>query len=752
MAQHDHAPRRRRWSRRLLSRWGRLARKELRETLRDRRTIVTLLLMPVLVYPLLSIIFQRFLLSSMPGEGVIAYRIGFVDNQQGAYLLELLQQGERLAGGNPHRWGVRTPEQDEAARQDGYRIELMVTEGDAAGLEAQVADFSLDLGMRLVDVPAENHDKAAGGRPPQVQLIFRPDAPTSEKVRQLVEVPLEALNRASLRSRLQAAGVSSELPAETKLVAVQYESGNEMSVAGILPLILVLMTITGAVYPAIDLTAGERERGTLEVLISAPVPRFQLLLAKYSAVLTVAVLTAGVNLGAMSLTVLATGLGPVLLGESGMSGAFLLRIFAVMLLFAALFSAVLLAITVFARSFKEAQVYLIPLMLASIAPGLLTLTPGVQLSGPTTVIPLVNMVLLARDVFGPGVDPLAALVVLISSLFYIAAALGLAARAFGTDAVVLGERSRISDLFRRPAEPRSVPTVAGALLCLALIFPVHYLLSHLLSASEAGFRWRLLGSGLMTALLFAVFPILAAGRERVAIRSGFRLTSAKPLAYVGAVLLGLSLWPLAFELVQYGKQIGLTIPEGTVAGAEQLITNLLENTSLPLLLLVFAVAPGLCEEFFFRGYLFSALRSTSTSWQTIGVTALLFGLFHVILASALAIERFLPSTALGLVIGWVCWRTGSVFPGMLLHVVHNGFLNTLMYKKDRLVQMDLLTQKQEHLPIGLVAVSCMGVLLGAGLVSLASRRRDPGPTEKQQPESVAVEASEEISPSADVST
>ena len=67
-------------------------------------------------------------------------------------------------------------------------------------------------------------------------------------------------------------------------------------------MILILMTVTGAVYPAIDLTAGERERGTLEMLMASPVSRLKLLLAKYAAVVVVAVLTALVNLVAMGIT------------------------------------------------------------------------------------------------------------------------------------------------------------------------------------------------------------------------------------------------------------------------------------------------------------------------------------------------------------------------------------------------------------------------------------------------------------------
>src|SRR5258708_38898226 len=79
------------------------------------------------------------------------------------------------------------------------------------------------------------------------------------------------------------------------------------------------MTVAGAVYPAIDLTAGERERGTLEVLVAAPIPRMGVLLAKYVAVLTVALLTAAANLLAMTTTILVGGFGTMLFGESGIT-------------------------------------------------------------------------------------------------------------------------------------------------------------------------------------------------------------------------------------------------------------------------------------------------------------------------------------------------------------------------------------------------------------------------------------------------
>ena len=142
----------------------------------------------------------------------------------------------------------------------------------------------------------------------------------------------------------------------------------------LIPLILVLMTVTGAVYPAIDLTAGERERGTLETLIAAPVPRLGLLMAKYVAVLTVALLTALVNLAGMTITAHSTGLAASLFG-GGMTLDVVIKVLLLLALFAAFFSAILLALTSCARSFKEAQAYIIPLMLVCLVPGVLCLLP-----------------------------------------------------------------------------------------------------------------------------------------------------------------------------------------------------------------------------------------------------------------------------------------------------------------------------------------------------------------------------------------
>ena len=118
-----------------------------------------------------------------------------------------------------------------------------------------------------------------------------------------------------------------------------------------------------------------------------------------------------------------------------------------------------------------------------------------------------------------------------------------------------------------------------------------------------------------------------------------------------------------------------------------------------------------------------ALQKAVTGKNAIIVSAVLFGVFHVITTSVLATERFLPSTFLGLVLGWVCLRTGSVLPGMLLHAAHNGLLLLIAYYREDLAARGWGLAEQSHMPVLWLVAAAAGVLVGGGLVWLGSQRR-----------------------------
>jgi ABC-2 type transport system permease protein/sodium transport system permease protein len=726
------------WRRAPGARIARLALKELRETLRDRRTIATLVLMPILVYPLLSVAFQRFLVSNFHNVAATTdYVIGLRTNRDAKLIGEYLMRGNAILNAQEHTPGkgsnsdaASSAPPTEPAQPDRDARSLPMKYEIVEDVPASVADGRADLG---IDVQKTEPFPRGGDSESAIdcELTYDASSPLSRDALHWVESRLGAVNEQSLAERLQAQeGHARRAPISTAYRSIKAVAAGRppaQSLATLVPLILILMTITGAVYPAIDLTAGERERGTLEMLIAAPVPRMQLLLAKYIAVLFVAVLTATVNLAAMVATVASMGVGRLLFGDAGMSLGMLADVMALLVLFAAFFSAVLLAVTSFARSFKEAQAYLIPLMLVSIAPGMLSMIPGLKLKGPLAVTPLVNIVLLARDLFAHNVELTTAVWVILSTGLFALAAIGVAARIFGTDAILYGGYGTWADLFRRPTRISSAPTPTSALLCLAVMFPAYFLASNVLAHSGIlSLQSRLFLAALITILVFGQIPLAIGVLNRVDLASGFQLRAASPVVFAGAFLLGISIWPFAHEIVVLLNRWDLVgLDAEVLERARELVQKIWK---LPPLLLVaaLAVVPAICEEFFFRGFLLAALRTSMPPFRAILASSLLFGVFHLIATDQLHFERLVPSTMLGLVLGWVCVRCGSAIPGMLLHATHNSLLLLAARYQKELAGWgwnmgDAADIATASLPASWLIAAVIGTAMGVALVGLGTR-------------------------------
>lgn len=704
------------------SRVGRLCLKELREILRDRRTIVTLVLMPLMVYPLMAIAFQQFLLTHLAPQGPPSFRLGFANESDLRLVMRYLSMAEPGSRLRREEGGSTREEIKQVA------IKMSVT----ANLDQSVREFQTDLGVRVVGDHWRNFDPLRD-LSAEVEVVYLENSPIGRQAVEFFRERLEGANEWFLRTRLRALKIKQPpLPVRMKIVElVDRRTTTQVSLAAAIPLILILMTITGAVYPAIDLTAGERERGTIEVLIAAPVPRLGLLLAKYVAVMAVAVLTGAVNLLTMTLTVMVSGLGSMLFGPEGLSVETVGQVFALMLLFAAFFSAVLLAMTSYARSFKEAQAYLVPIMLLSLAPGMMSLMPGLKLSRGLQVVPVLNVVLLARDVFEGASDSKGALVVVICTLLYSLAAIGIAARIFGAESTLYSTQGSWSDLLRRPRRRRATPSISSALLLLAFSFPVLFLsLGAIvrLGGRDIGHR-MLLGAG-VTLVLFGIVPFLLAWRGRVTLRSGLNLRRPPLGSWFGAVILGACLWPIATQIVVWEIDLGLvTIPEEAWRRAREVADQV---KALPpwLVVLCLAVVPAACEELFFRGYLQSALAAELSAWRAIATSAIFFGVFHLLATQAFTLERLPPSAFLGLILGWVCWRTGSVWPGILIHLLHNSLMTMLPFWEDSFKRWGWSANVRTGLPASWVIAGIVGSLLGLAIVRGATPTSPAGARER----------------------
>lgn len=734
--------------------------KELRETLRDRRTIITLLAMPILLYPLLGLGFRFVALQEAtvkrpmyviatnvePADGVWIdeeIRIGQAALEQAALRRAQREQAEqnKQAEAASNTDGAATKENAAPSASSSASPQQPTTEqaediafnfryypsAPIADLKQLVADGAVDIAM-IVRFQGSGQGAEKYEGPVRVELIEDHNRMISRNAADWFSERMTAANRARFIQVGRAVNPEFRLPVDHYRTNVVQGKGKS-TLVGLLPLILLLMTVTGGVYPAIDLTAGERERNTLETLISIPVPKFRLLLAKYVAVVTVTLLTGLMNLTAMSVTLYALQLDKVLLGPAGFSFGLAAKLLLALSAFGLFYSAVLLMLTSSARSFKEAQAYLIPLLLLSIGPGLVILLPNWELSRTTSVVPLVNILLLSKHYLEGNAEVLPAVVAILSTILYGVAALGLAAGVFGADAVAVGSRGKLQDLLHASSDTHKAPSTAVALVGLAFLFPAYFVVSGVLSRQDyLPVSMRLIISAIMTVVLFLVFPILLLRFEKVPTRLGLSLLKTPFAIFVGAILLGCSTWPWIFEIIVGLNGLELHSFDASKIETVQKLLESWKELPLGLIILCLGIAPGVCEECFFRGFLYNGLKQSLRPRTTIIATAIAFGLFHVVLSGGAAPERVLPSTLMGLLLGWVRWRTGSLLPGVILHATHNSALLTMASFREELSGWGLdSVQHQSHLPALWLGIAAVGFILGALLLYFHRRSR---PAEK----------------------
>ena len=556
-------------------------RKELRETLRDRRTIVTLLVMPLLLYPLLGLAL-RLVAFQQRNESKVEYRLAFETEQEAAWLSDALQLGTRMLD--------TTDASDAEPKLQGFW-----PEGDPQfNLESAVSESAADLGVQIeFGEPAPN-----GSRTAIVQLFENERSFQSRDAADYVERRLAAANIQWIKNWAKSRGHELPIPLkQTRTLVNSQESGS--AIVGLLPLVLLLMTVTGGVYPAIDLTAGERERNTMETLMALPVPSFRLLAAKYVAVVTVTLLTGLMNLLSMGVTLYALQLDEPVLGGNGFTFSLTAKLFLALAAFALFYSAVLLLLTSSARSFKEAQAYLIPLLLISIAPGLAIIMPGWNLTGGTAAIPLLNILLLTRELLEGTVQRLPAMIAIISTVFYGVSALSLAAQVFGNDAVAVGSRGGWHELLQRPKNASALQSLPITLFTLALSFPLYFVVSGIVARGEAQPTNRLALSALMTAGLFVLVPVAVLSWQKVSRMHGLGLRRPAWPYLLVALLFGLATWPWVFEIVVIAQGLGI---RGFDPEQIQHVDTLLaawKQVPFWAVVLCLGIVPGICEEAFF---------------------------------------------------------------------------------------------------------------------------------------------------------
>jgi sodium transport system permease protein len=280
---------------------------------------------------------------------------------------------------------------------------------------------------------------------------LRSDRAVSE-VRRIFGAHAEKIVEARLAVRGLSLATIRPLEVRAENVAPPEKVGGNM-IGGIIPYFFLLLAFTGAMYPAMDLTAGEKERGTMETLLCSPVARVDLVLGKFLMILTASLATVAFSLLSMLLT-FSVG-GGILAGRFSGGGTAagqrmaekfssmttldpvgVVAVVGMVLPMIVLFAATLFTISLFAKSFKEAQSYVSPLIIVIIMPAGIGMLPGVELNARLALIPILNVSLASKELVS-GVWQWNYLALIFgSTCAYAAIALALAVRMFNREGVI----------------------------------------------------------------------------------------------------------------------------------------------------------------------------------------------------------------------------------------------------------------------------------------------------------------------------
>ena len=666
------------------SRINTIWRKELIDTLRDRRTLVAMILVPMVIYPALMLGSLQAFEVQVSGLVTEKYQIAVESEAAKTWLRQVLDEDSLLR------------EQNQAAENGGGESETPADENDAdaptlkrGGTHGAVSGVYTKPPEYEIWV-VTNPPQAVWNGAFHIAVLFEGDSTFASDFGSLPIVI--AFDESDIRSEIASAGLHGILDRKNaQLLSMRLRAHDlapefvqpievgEWNVASsermagavlgqIVPLILVLMTMIGAIYPAIDLTAGERERGTLETLMVAPVPTVDLIAGKFVVVTLIGMLSAVLNLLSVGGTIYLSGVGTMLApgAQLAIPLSALPWVLILLLPLAIMFSAMLLAVCSFARSFKEAQNYIVPVMLAAMIPGVVGMLPGTRLEGPILIMPVANIVVLARELFMGRFDFVAILIVALSTCLYAGAAVAVAAKLFGQEAVLFADAGSVRTLFqRRRFKPRAVPSAAHALLVITIAYSLNFYIQQAIMGTGVSSGLPYLGAVALTiALVFAVGPWIATRYMRTDPTTTFRLGPPDARGLLAALCFGLSTWVLALYWNSIQQRF-LPMDSSVARMLEQQFAWLMEVEPWRLVFFL-AVVPALCEELFFRGYALSGLRGSLGKLGAVAVVAIAFGMTHY------SAQRMVTTTILGLVLGLLVVQYGSIWPAMIAHFMHNA--------------------------------------------------------------------------------
>ena len=388
-------------------------RKELTEWLRDRRTLISTVLVPLLAFPLLMV-------------GITALATVMIGNAEKETPKIMILGGED------------SPELLDRL----HRLEKLEIVPYANNWKDQISNKEI---RAAVEIPKGFQATLAEGTAPTINVYFYEGELKSSFGANHLQKAIEEYRDSVIKDRLAAKNLSASIltPFEIKQQNVAPpEKVGGASIGGFIGYAVILLCLTGAMYPAIDLTAGEKERGTIETILSSPISRLDLVMGKFLLVFSASLVSAILSVTSMGTSFAILGHSHLMNSSGGQSLHLDLGLVSVVAVFfmalplAFLFSAVLMTIALFAKTYKEAQSYLTPLTFLVVIPAVASVMPGVELTPKLALIPVLNTSLVCKEIITGTYHWNSIILIFSSTCVYAAAAIFLAVKMFQREDVL----------------------------------------------------------------------------------------------------------------------------------------------------------------------------------------------------------------------------------------------------------------------------------------------------------------------------
>ena len=635
-----------------------LYRNEMRHLLRDRRTIVVSIFLPLAVMPIM--LFSSHWLEQRRKARLETTTFAVaIDGSQAEMVRSLLAQAQRLRTARGEAFRFReTPVAEPLAALGEKRVALVlrgVTAAEAraaAGEEAARRELEAD---RRGEGGEEEEREAVLEGVPVVEVLFRADRDDSQAAATAMGEVLREVRSEGRFALLRSAGFPRDpatvLPVTRDNVATTGQVAG-LALGRLVTALLLLFMLSGGAVVAIDSLAGEKERGTLETLLTSGARRQDIVAAKLLAIFSVALLIALIQVANLLIYV-GFELIPVPAGfAAAVPPPVAVLLFFLYLPVTALVAAGLLLLSGYAKSYKEAQLNFFPVFLLGLLPALAPLLPGVSLRSAVVVVPIANAAVAAKEILVGVFDwPL----LLVSWVVNAAAALllaRLATRALSNERLASplaaeGERVPGPVAFQRQVL-RNFAVLWGVLLVVNSNLPAStdirlQLLVNLGVIFLGGTLAMVRIYHLEPAQVFALRPVPPAVWLAVAVGAPAGL-----LTGVGVFQLASLFVPVPREMLEaLGEAL---LPEG-----------------LPFwqVVVFLCLAPGIVEELTFRGALLHGLRRRFHPVVLALVVGVVFGVFHT------SLFRIAPTAFIGVLLAGVTLLSGSIFPAMVWHALNN---------------------------------------------------------------------------------